>query len=91
MLIAEHMNITKPFFGAKQFLSTAFILAKSCEVYQHFSIVMFDFTFLLPHCRRNQMLRDYLLLVGFGRACAHVRCAHPSFWAHCHASLLPQK
>ena len=26
-----------------------------------------------------------LILVGFGRACAPVRCAHPSFWAHCHA------
>ncbi len=25
------------------------------------------------------------LLVGFGRACAPVRCAHPSFWAHCNA------
>jgi hypothetical protein len=24
-------------------------------------------------------------LVGFGRACAPMRCAHPSFWAHCHA------
>ncbi len=24
-------------------------------------------------------------LVGFCRACAPVRCAHPSFWAHCHA------
>jgi hypothetical protein len=24
-------------------------------------------------------------LVGFGRACAPVRCAHPSFWAHRHA------
>ncbi len=24
-------------------------------------------------------------LVGFGRECAPVRCAHPSFWAHCHA------
>ncbi len=23
-------------------------------------------------------------LVGFGRACAPVRCAHLSFWAHCH-------
>jgi hypothetical protein len=22
-----------------------------------------------------------LVLVGFGRACAPVRCAHPSFWA----------
>jgi hypothetical protein len=22
---------------------------------------------------------------GFCRACAAVRCAHPSFWAHCHA------
>ncbi len=24
------------------------------------------------------------ILVGFGRACAPVRCAHPSLWAHCH-------
>jgi hypothetical protein len=24
------------------------------------------------------------LLVGFDRACAPVRCAHPSFWAHHH-------
>ncbi len=23
--------------------------------------------------------------MGFGRACAPVCCAHPSFWAHCHA------
>ena len=23
--------------------------------------------------------------MGFGRACTPVRCAHPSFWAHCHA------
>ena len=27
----------------------------------------------------------YTSLVGFGLACAPVRCAHPSFWAHCHA------
>ncbi len=27
----------------------------------------------------------YKILVGFGRACAPVRCAHPSFWAHWHA------
>jgi hypothetical protein len=30
--------------------------------------------------RRSLLL--YLILVGFGRACAPVRCAHPSFWAH---------
>jgi hypothetical protein len=24
-------------------------------------------------------------LVGFGRACTPLRCAHPSFWAHYHA------
>ena len=24
----------------------------------------------------------YIILVGFGRACAPVRCAHPPFWAH---------
>jgi hypothetical protein len=29
---------------------------------------------------------EYYLLVGFGRACAPVRCAHPSFWAHAHCS-----
>jgi hypothetical protein len=27
----------------------------------------------------------FLLLVGIGLACAPVRCAHPSFWVHCHA------
>ncbi len=27
---------------------------------------------------------EYIILVGFGPACAPVRCAHPSFWAHCH-------
>ena len=27
----------------------------------------------------------YTSLVGFGLACAPVRCAHPSFWAHFHA------
>jgi hypothetical protein len=27
----------------------------------------------------------YSLLVGFGRACAPVRSAHPSFWAHGHS------
>jgi hypothetical protein len=27
----------------------------------------------------------YKLVFGFGLACAPVRCAHPSFWAHCHA------
>jgi hypothetical protein len=26
----------------------------------------------------------YTVLVGFGRACAPMRCAHPSFWALCH-------
>ena len=29
----------------------------------------------------------YHILVGFGLACAPVRCAHPSFWAHCYAQL----
>ncbi len=24
--------------------------------------------------------------MGFGRACAPVRCAHPSFWAHCNTN-----
>ncbi len=28
--------------------------------------------------------KNICTLVGFGRACAPVRCAHPSFWAHCH-------
>jgi hypothetical protein len=34
---------------------------------------------------KNQAYNDYYLLVGFGRACTPVRCAHPSFLAHCHA------
>ncbi len=29
----------------------------------------------------------YNIVVGFGRACAPVCCAHPSFWAHKHAKL----
>jgi hypothetical protein len=33
----------------------------------------------------NDFFKIMLILVGFGRACAPVRCAHPSFWAHCHA------
>jgi hypothetical protein len=32
-----------------------------------------------------RLIYNYNILVGFGRACAPVRCAHPSFWAHCHA------
>ncbi len=28
--------------------------------------------------------KTFLVLVDFGRACAPVRCAHPSFLAHCH-------
>jgi hypothetical protein len=27
-------------------------------------------------------VKNYSILVGFGRACAPVRCAHPSFWDH---------
>jgi hypothetical protein len=29
--------------------------------------------------------QNIIVLVGFGRACAPVRCAHPSFWAHCNS------
>ncbi len=29
----------------------------------------------------NNGMKEYFRLVGFGRACAPVRCAHPSFWA----------
>jgi hypothetical protein len=31
-----------------------------------------------------QIVIVYHKLVGFGLACAPVRCAHTSFWAHCH-------
>jgi hypothetical protein len=37
------------------------------------------------HSARSQMRkvkRHYYILVGFVRACAPVRCAHPSFWLH---------
>ena len=30
------------------------------------------------------MCINIIVLVGFGRACASVRCAHPSFLTHCH-------
>ncbi len=33
-----------------------------------------------PHSQKN-----LCKLVVFGRACAPVCCAHPSFWSHCHA------
>jgi hypothetical protein len=36
-------------------------------------------------CDVEAHLENIKILVGFGRACAPVRCAHPSFWAHCHA------
>jgi hypothetical protein len=48
----------------------------------------------------NELRKYFGGLVGFGRACAPVRCTHPSFRAHKHAkraqppigaSLLPQK
>ncbi len=60
----------------------------------------------LPKSKPWFSVLDYpsiYLLVGFGRACAPVRCAHPSFWAYSHpkrgaahpppiaASLLAQK
>jgi hypothetical protein len=42
--------------------------------------------FQLWWCEKCAAARHYaviLKLVGFGPACAPVRCAHPSFWAHC--------
>jgi hypothetical protein len=39
-------------------------------------------TELLGPC---QVEISIIILVGFGRACAPMRCAHPSFWALCHA------
>jgi hypothetical protein len=32
--------------------------------------------------KSSPVRHKYMLLVGFGRACAPVRCAHPSFWVH---------
>ncbi len=34
---------------------------------------------------QTQKIKEYILLVGSGRACAPVRCAHPSFRVNCHA------
>jgi hypothetical protein len=36
-----------------------------------------------PEQNPNEMSYYSPSLVGFGRACAPVRCAHPSFWVHC--------
>jgi hypothetical protein len=38
-----------------------------------------------PRQDTTEKINQYILLVGLGRACAPVRYAHPSFWAHCHA------
>jgi hypothetical protein len=40
---------------------------------------------LLTFCWCSHARNLFELLVGFGRACAPVRCAHPYFWAHRHA------
>ena len=35
---------------------------------------------------RSETLKEYTYdTSGFGRACAPLHCAHPSFFAHCHA------
>ncbi len=47
-----------------------------------FSILTADLL-LLYSCKTFYLIIG--VLVGFGRACAPVRCAHPSFWAHKHA------
>jgi hypothetical protein len=39
-------------------------------------------TLEFPKFLKRILVHKYLLLVGFGRACAPVRCTHPSFWAH---------
>jgi hypothetical protein len=36
------------------------------------------------HAINNNKISIFIL-VGFGRACAPARCAHPSFWAYKHA------
>ncbi len=36
-------------------------------------------------CFSKLPVYQYVILVYFGRACAPLRCAHPSFWAHCYA------
>ena len=40
---------------------------------------------LLSIIHAANLFGQYKVLVGFGRACATVSCALPSFWAHCHA------
>ncbi len=42
-------------------------------------------THTLNHTQTDKVPKvNIWLLVGFGRPCAPVRCAHPSFWTHCH-------
>jgi hypothetical protein len=36
-------------------------------------------------CGQFNLAGTYVKLVGFGRACAPVRCAHPSYWSYYHA------
>jgi hypothetical protein len=59
-------------------LTSSKLSRKNCRIFIKYyycvdSVECFDFRLVI------------LWLVGFGRACAPVRCAHPSFWALCHA------
>jgi len=57
------------------------------ELYNYLSLSVHLFTYISPFFSFSIALFRSIciyILVGFGRACAPVRCAHPSFWAHCH-------
>jgi hypothetical protein len=64
-------------------------------IYLYLSVKNYKFLFPLKTVTslfdvKNKLYEVYFLVniyiqVGFGRACAPVRCAHPSFWANCHA------
>jgi hypothetical protein len=47
------------------------------------SVIMLD-SGLFVICELSLWKNHMCILVGFGLACAPVRCAHSSFWTHCH-------
>ncbi len=57
------------------------LIATSLTVRNLFYQMVSIYEFILCWVFRK---RDIQTLVGFGLACAPVRCAHPSFSAHCH-------
>ncbi len=68
--------------GAKSYMRKGFLIlymrrCTNISQYMKRPLVIYD-------CATDPSEFHYSVLAGFGRTCAPVRCAHPSFWVHCH-------